>query len=235
MTYRTERDSMGEVQVPAGALYGVQTQRAIDNVTISTRTMPVQFIRCLAQIKRAAALANATCGVLDEDLATAIAEAAAQVAAGQYLELLPVGVFQTGSGTSTNMNRNEVLARLATDNSARQVHPNDHVNCSQSSNDVIPSCSHVSATLSLEQRLRPALQDLDEALKQRVDELRETVKTGRTHLMDALPITFGQELGAWPFQLEECQDRLEALQPRLRAPPIGGSAVGTGVAYIGLG
>ena len=229
MAYTTQRDSMGEVQVPAGALYGAQTQRAVDNVTISARTMPEHFIRCLAQVKRAAALANTACGVLDEDIARAIAGAAEQVAGGAYGDQFPVGVFQTGSGTSSNMNMNEVLARLASDSGGRQVHPNDHVNCSQSSNDVIPSCIQVSAALALEQQLRPALQDLDEALKQRIEELGDTVKTGRTHLMDALPITFGQEMGAWAYQLEECQDRLEALQPRLRALPIGGSAVGTGV------
>ena len=229
MGFTTLRDSMGEVQVPEGALYGPQTQRALDNVTISRRVMPAHFIRCLARLKEAAALANAACGALDEGTARTIAAAARRVAEGEFADQFPVGVFQTGSGTSTNMNMNEVLARLASDASGSAVHPNDHVNCSQSSNDVIPSCIQVATALALEQQLRPALQDLEDALQQRIDELGEVVKTGRTHLMDALPITLGQELGTWRYQLVECQDRLESLQQRLRALPIGGSAVGTGV------
>jgi fumarate hydratase class II len=229
MRFRTEHDSMGEVEVPADALYGAQTQRAIDNIAIADRRMPALFIRCLASIKSAAAQANAACGVLEEDIATAIAQAAAAVAAGEYPDQFPVGVFQTGSGTSTNMNMNEVLARLASPLDGRQVHPNDHVNCSQSSNDIIPSCIQVAAAVALEQQLRPALHALRSALGQRSVELATAVKTGRTHLMDAMPVTFGQEMAAFAFQLDEINQRLDDLQPRLRALPIGGSAVGTGV------
>lgn len=229
MTFRTEHDSMGDVRVPAGALYGAQTQRAINNIAITQRTMPGVFIRCLASIKAAAADANASCGVLDGELAAAIAAAAGQLAAGQYADQFPVGVFQTGSGTSTNMNMNEVLATLATRSCGRPVHANDHVNCSQSSNDVIPSCIQVSAALVVEQQLRPALGELGQALASRGRELAAAVKTGRTHLMDAMPITFGQEMATFAYQLGECEQRLDELQPRLRALPIGGSAVGTGV------
>ncbi len=229
MEYRVEHDSMGEVQVPAKALYGAQTQRAVDNFTIADRLMPVQFVHCLAQVKSAAAAANARCGALPGDIAAAIEAAAAQVAAGEHDAQFPVGVFQTGSGTSTNMNMNEVLAALATQNAGQAVHPNDHVNCSQSSNDVIPACLQVAAAVALDQHLRPALQSLTCVLEQRSRELASTVKTGRTHLMDAMPVTFGQELACWVFQLGECQQRLDNLQPRLLALPVGGSAVGTGV------
>ena len=229
MNYRLEHDSMGEVQVPADALYGAQTQRAVDNFSFAPRTMPLQFIYSLARIKSAAATANAALGSLEPDLAAAIEDAAAQVAAGKYDTQFPVGVFQTGSGTSTNMNMNEVLARLATQHCGQQVHPNDHVNCSQSSNDVIPACIQVSASVALERQLLPAIQSLSEALRQRSDELADTVKTGRTHLMDAMPVTFGQELATWAFQLAECVQRLTDLEPPLRSLPTGGSAVGTGV------
>jgi len=229
MKYRTERDSMGEVRVPAEALYGAQTQRAIDNIDIAPRTLPGLFVRCLADIKAAAAGANAACGTVDAKVAGAIVAAAARVAAGEHAGQFPVGVFQTGSGTSTNMNMNEVLARLASQNSGREVHPNDEVNCSQSSNDVIPTCIQVAATVALERQLRPALGQLVDTLGDRAGELAGTVKTGRTHLMDAMPLTFGQELETVAFQFTECGQRLDDLQPRLRALPIGGSAVGTGV------
>jgi fumarate hydratase class II len=229
MNYRIEHDSMGGVQVPADALYGPQTQRAVDNFNFAARTMPLQFIYGLARIKSAAATANAALGSLEPDLAAAIEDAAAQVAAGKYDTQFPVGVFQTGSGTSTNMNMNEVLARLATQHCGQQVHPNDHVNCSQSSNDVIPACIQVSASVALERQLLPAMQKLSAALRQRSGELADTVKTGRTHLMDAMPVTFGQELATWAFQLTECVQRLTDLEPRLRSLPTGGSAVGTGV------
>jgi fumarate hydratase class II len=225
MNYRIEHDSMGEVQVPADALYGPQTQRAVDNFNFAARTMPLQFIYGLARIKSAAATANAALGSLEPDLAAAIEDAAAQVAAGKYDTQFPVGVFQTGSGTSTNMNMNEVLARLATQHCGQQVHPNDHVNCSQSSNDVIPACIQVSASVALERQLLPAMQKLSAALRQRSGELADTVKTGRTHLMDAMPVTFGQELATWAFQLTECVQRLTDLEPRLRSLPTGGSAV----------
>lgn len=229
MTYKIHHDSMGDVKVPEGALYGAQTQRAIDNVKISTRTMPADFIACLAEIKRAAARANEKCGAVNAQTANAIFAAGGEVSAGQHFEHFPVGVFQTGSGTSTNMNMNEVLSQLASERSGLLVHPNDHVNCSQSSNDVIPSCIQVSATLALERQLEPALHGLVNALQERSGELHDTVKTGRTHLMDALPVTFGQELSTWAFQIQECRDRLASLQHRLRALPAGGSAVGTGV------
>jgi fumarate hydratase class II len=220
---------MGEVRVPAQALYGAQTQRALDNFNLSDRSMPPLFIRCLAQLKLAAAGANADCGALTRDIAAAIEQAAAQVADGAHDDQFPVGVFQTGSGTSTNMNMNEVLARLASRERAKAIHPNDHVNCSQSSNDVIPSCIQVSATMALVQQLRPAMQQLSSELEKRSKALAKIVKTGRTHLMDAMPVTFGQELAAFAFQLAECGQRLDDLQPRLGALPIGGSAVGTGV------
>jgi fumarate hydratase class II len=220
---------MGEVQVPADALYGAQTQRAVDNIAISARTMPPLFIRSLAQLKCAAARANAVCGALDEGIASAIARAAAQIAAGAHADQFPVGVFQTGSGTSSNMNMNEVLARLACESSGLSIHPNDHVNCSQSSNDVIPSSIQVATALAIEQQLRPAIHVLGHKLDERARALDTTLKTGRTHLMDALPITFGQELSGWAHQLRECEERLDELQPRLRALPVGGSAVGTGV------
>ncbi|MCB1679248.1 MAG: class II fumarate hydratase [Halioglobus sp.] len=229
MTFRTERDSMGEVQVPGDALYGAQTQRAVDNFRIGTRRMPEGFITCLAQLKAAAARANRECGVLAADIAEALEQCAAAVAAGGHADQFPVSVFQTGSGTSTNMNMNEVLARLAAARCGRQVHPNDHVNCSQSSNDVIPSTIQVSAAVALEERLLPALRQLAAGIGTRAEELRTVTKTGRTHLMDAMPLTFGQELGAWVSQLHECEARFSDLQPRLRALPIGGSAVGTGV------
>ena len=229
MKYRTERDTMGEVSVPVEALYGAQTQRAVDNFTIAARTMPPLFIRCLARIKSAAAVANAARGGLPADIADALVLVAARVAGGDHADQFPVGVFQTGSGTSTNMNMNEVLARLASQAGGVEVHPNDHANRSQSSNDVIPCCIQVSAAVALQQQLRPALARLSGVLRRRAGELADTVKTGRTHLMDAMPVTFGQELESVAFQLAECGQRLDDLQPRLRALPIGGSAVGTGV------
>lgn len=229
MKTRIERDSMGEVEVPAGALYGAQTQRAVDNFTISTRPLPAGFIHSLAELKRAAALANQECGALEGDIAGGLAEAAASVAAGDYPDQFPVSVFQTGSGTSTNMNMNEVLARLATEHAGRPVHPNDHANCSQSSNDVIPSTIQITAAVSLQDQLRPALRALAGRIRSRAAELAGVAKTGRTHLMDAMPLTFGQELNAWVYQLEECDARFSDLMVRLCALPIGGSAVGTGV------
>ena len=229
MKSRIERDSMGDVAVPAQALYGAQTQRAVDNFTISQRPMPAGFLRSLAQLKGAAAHANRECGALDPEIANALEEAAAAVAEGTYSDQFPVPVFQTGSGTSSNMNMNEVLARLATTSSGRPVHPNDHANCSQSSNDVIPSTIQVTAAVELQERVRPALRTLAEAIRLRAGELEGVVKTGRTHLMDAMPLTLGQELGAWAVQLEECDARFGDLLPRLCELPIGGSAVGTGV------
>ena len=229
MKSRIERDSMGEVEVPAEALYGAQTQRAVDNFTISRRPMPAGFIRSLARLKGAAALANRECGALDGAIASALDEAAASVAAGEYPDQFPVPVFQTGSGTSTNMNMNEVLARLAAEGSGQPVHPNDHANCSQSSNDVIPSTIQVTAAVGLQEQLRPAVRTLAETIRARAAELASVVKTGRTHLMDAMPLTLGQELGAWACQLEESDARFSDLLVRLVQLPIGGSAVGTGV------
>lgn len=229
MSYRIERDSMGEVKVPASALYGAQTQRAMDNFGLHRRVLPPAFVHNLAMIKSAAARANAECGVLAVAVASAIEGAAARVTAGEFDGQFPVSLFQTGSGTSTNMNVNEVLARLASDASGEPVHPNDHVNCSQSSNDVIPSCILVSSARQLQETLLPALQALKVATTRRGEELSAVTKTGRTHLMDAMPLTFGQEMSAWVSQLEECQQRLLAVQPRLHQLPVGGSAVGTGV------
>ncbi|MDZ7785155.1 MAG: class II fumarate hydratase [Halioglobus sp.] len=229
MKYRTERDSMGDVNVPENALYGAQTQRAVDNFGLRGRTMPEAFLRNLAWLKCAAARANRDCLALDPDIAAAIEKAAERIAREDYTAHFPVSVFQTGSGTSTNMNMNEVVARLASDALGQPVHPNDHVNCSQSSNDVIPSCLQVSALQGIEDQLLPALRQLTETTGRRSDELRAVVKTGRTHLMDAMPLTLGQELEAWTFQLGECGQRLDELLPRLRQLPIGGSAVGTGV------
>ncbi|HEY7775047.1 MAG TPA: class II fumarate hydratase, partial [Kineobactrum sp.] len=229
MTDRIEHDSMGEVRVPAQALYGAQTQRAVNNFQIAPRMMPARFIGALALLKAAAARANKAVGALDPGLAGAIADAADTVAGGAHAGEFPVSVFQTGSGTSSNMNMNEVLAQLAGRSIQRPVHSNDHVNCSQSSNDIIPSAIAVAAVLALRDTLQPALAGLRGVLQQRAPELEDVVKTGRTHLMDATPVTLGFELRTWDAQLLECEQRLAELQPRLRALAIGGSAVGTGI------
>ncbi|MEQ9462441.1 MAG: class II fumarate hydratase [Haliea sp.] len=239
MSQRMEKDTMGEIAVPAAALYGAQTQRALDNIAIAReRRMPPPFLRALARVKAAAATANARVGVLDEAVAAAIAASALSVAAGEYLDAFPVPVFQTGSGTSSNMNMNEVLATLASRRSGGPVHPNDHVNCSQSSNDVVPTAIQVAAALELESLLLPAINTLESSLLRRAPELEAVVKTGRTHLMDAMPVTLGFELRTWAAQLRECRQRLADLRPRLQALPIGGSAVGTGVNvppdYVGV-
>jgi len=223
---RQVSDSMGEMDIPEDALYGAQTQRAVDNFTISGRRMPAAFLRNLARIKAAAARANHRCDALDALRAEAIEKAALSVAAGGHLEQFPVPVLQTGSGTSSNMNMNEVLAHLAAAASPLDVHPNDHVNCSQSSNDVIPTCIQMSALLRLREDVLPALGSLVECIGSRGDDLSAVVKTGRTHLMDAMPLTLGQELHAWAAQLAECSDRLRECLPRLQQLPIGGSAVG---------
>jgi fumarate hydratase class II len=220
---------MGEVDVPESALWGAQTQRAVNNFLIAPRPMPGRFIRCLALIKAAAARANRECGVLEPGIATALETAALEISRGGHADQFPVPVFQTGSGTSTNMNMNEVLATLASRNSGYAVHPNDHTNCSQSSNDVIPSCIQVAVAQGVQQQLLPALDALAGTVDSRAQELAAVVKTGRTHLMDAMPLTFGQELGAWARQLRESEQRFRDAMPRLCALPIGGSAVGTGV------
>ena len=227
--YRSERDSMGELQVPTEALYGAQTQRAVNNFPISGLTMPRGFIRALGLVKIACANANAKLGLLDKDIAEAIHSSALDVAEGKYDQHFPIDVFQTGSGTSTNMNANEVIARLASERLGNTVHPNDHINMSQSSNDVIPTAIHVSACLEINEQLQPAVKHLIETLHQRIIELDKTVKTGRTHLMDAMPITLGQELQAWKDQLSDNLERIENSLTRLSALPQGGTAVGTGI------
>jgi fumarate hydratase class II len=226
---RIERDSMGQLEVPAEALWGAQTQRAVQNFPISGLRMPRAFIRALGLVKRAAAAANARLGLLEADVARAIEAAADEVAAGRHDAHFPIDVFQTGSGTSTNMNANEVIARLASGRLGRAVHPNDHVNMGQSSNDVIPTTIHVSAALAVRESLQPALAHLVEILVRKEREVGDVVKTGRTHLMDAMPVTFGQELSAWRTQIENGRARLEATEPRLLALAQGGTAVGTGI------
>jgi fumarate hydratase class II len=222
-------DSFGEVEVPDSAIYGAHTQRALNNYCVNPRPMPHSFIRCLALIKAAAANANARAGVLEPATAEALETAAIDVSKGKHSDQFPIPVFQTGSGTSTNMNMNEVLAGLAASSIGTSVHPNDHANCSQSSNDVIPSCIQVSMSQQLNHSLFPALARLIETIAIRSRELFNVVKTGRTHLMDAMPLTFGQEFSAWTKQLDECRARFNDAMPRMCALPIGGSAVGTGV------
>lgn len=228
-SYRTERDSMGELKVPSDALWGAQTQRAVQNFPISGLTMPRQFIAALGLVKWAAAGANAELGLLKSDVAIAIQKAALAVAAGDYDAQFPIDVFQTGSGTSSNMNSNEVIAHLASEDLGKDVHPNDHVNMSQSSNDVIPTCVHVSAALSMQQALLPALESLSETLEAKAEDVNDVVKTGRTHLMDAMPVTLGQELTAWRAQVDNAADRLRSTLPRISALAQGGTAVGTGI------
>ena len=226
--FRTEHDSMGELKVPADALYGAQTQRAIDNFPISGLALPRDFIRALGLIKAAAASANLALGHLKKGQAAAIRKAALAVADGQHDAQFPIDVFQTGSGTSTNMNANEVIAHLAAQGGAK-VHPNDHVNYGQSSNDVIPTAIHVSATLATSERLLPALKHLKKTTAQRARQLKNVPKTGRTHLMDAMPVTFGQELSGWSAQIGSAIERIEDALKRMRRLPQGGTAVGTGI------
>ncbi len=228
-SYRIERDSMGEVRVPAQALYGAQTQRAVENFPVSGLRMPRAMLRALGLIKAAAAQANEALGLLDGRTASAIRSAALEVAAGQHDGEFPIDVFQTGSGTSSNMNANEVIARLASRTLGSAVHPNDHVNMGQSSNDVIPTAIHVAGSLEVRESLLPALAHLEEAIEGRARELQGVVKTGRTHLMDAMPLTLGQELGGWAAQMGLGRRRIESALTRLSALPLGGSAVGTGI------
>ncbi|MDX2412631.1 MAG: class II fumarate hydratase [Woeseiaceae bacterium] len=227
--YRTEHDSMGELKVPKDALWGAQTQRAVENFPISGIPMPRQFIAALGLVKWAAAGANAELGLLKSDLAVAIQNASLQVVEGQYDEHFPIDVFQTGSGTSSNMNANEVISHLATESLGDSVHPNDHVNMSQSSNDVIPTCVHVSAAVAIHDQLLPALRHLSGVLENKADEVRDVVKTGRTHLMDAMPVTMGQELDGWRSQIDHGIERLNDTMKRLTALAQGGTAVGTGI------
>ncbi|AIA05673.1 class II fumarate hydratase [Streptomyces noursei] len=227
--FRIEHDSMGEVRVPAHAKWRAQTQRAVENFPISGQRLERAHIEALARIKGAAAKVNAELGVLRKDVAEAIVEAAAEVAEGRWDEDFPVDVFQTGSGTSSNMNVNEVIATLASERLGRDVHPNDHVNASQSSNDVFPSSIHVAATSAVLNDLVPALEHLAEALERKAAEFAEVVKSGRTHLMDATPVTLGQEFGGYAAQVRYGVERLRASLPRLAELPLGGTAVGTGI------
>ena len=226
---RIERDSLGNVEVPVHARWGAQTQRAVQNFAISGLHIDPTLIAALGAIKGAAALENANLGVLEPEMAAAIAEAAAEVAAGRWDDQFPVDVYQTGSGTSSNMNANEVIAGLAAERLGHPVHPNDHVNASQSSNDVFPSAIHVAAVGGVVTALIPALQHLAGALRAKQGEFATVVKAGRTHLMDATPVTLGQEFGGWAQAVELGVERLEAVLPRLGELPLGGTAVGTGI------
>ncbi|MFE9854312.1 class II fumarate hydratase [Streptomyces sp. NPDC005780] len=227
--YRIEHDSMGEVRVPADAKWRAQTQRAVENFPISGQRLERAHIAALARVKAAAAKVNAELKVLDPEIAEAIQEAAAEVAEGRWDAHFPVDVFQTGSGTSSNMNTNEVLATLATERLGREVHPNDHVNASQSSNDVFPSSIHIAATDAVTRELIPALAHLAVALELKSAEFADVVKSGRTHLMDATPVTLGQEFGGYAAQIRYGIERLRASLPRLAELPLGGTAVGTGI------
>ena len=227
--FRIEKDSMGELKVPQDALYGAQTQRAIDNFPVSDLVLPRDFIRALGLIKIACARANVELGQLDQNIADAICDAAQRVADGEFDAHFPVDVFQTGSGTSSNMNANEVIAHLASDQLESQVHPNDHVNMGQSSNDVIPTAIHVSASIAIARELLPALKHLSSCLRGKAQEVDKFVKTGRTHLMDAMPVTLGQELNAWATQVENGHARVEGALMRLHELTQGGTAVGTGI------
>lgn len=227
--YRTEHDTMGDVQVPVNALYGAQTQRALDNFAISDLRLPACFIQAVAHIKKAAAQANKQLELLDVEIAQGIIRASTAIIAGEYANQFPVDVFQTGSGTSTNMNVNEVIAHLASEISRQNVHANDHVNMSQSSNDTIPSAIHISAALAFDQQLSPALEHLHTTLLGKAEQLQDVVKTGRTHLMDAMPLTFGQELSGWANQIENNYVRLHNCLPQLFQLAQGGTAVGTGI------
>jgi fumarate hydratase class II len=227
--FRIEHDSMGEVRVPRDAKWRAQTQRAVENFPISGATLERAHIEALARIKAAAATVNAELGVLDRDVADAVVAAADEVARGDWDEHFPIDVFQTGSGTSSNMNANEVIATLATERLGRGVHPNDHVNASQSSNDVFPSSIHIAATSAVVNDLVPALQQLEASLDRKAEEFANVVKSGRTHLMDATPVTLGQEFGGYAAQVRLGVERLHATLPRLAELPLGGTAVGTGI------
>jgi fumarate hydratase class II len=228
--YRIEHDSLGEVRVPAHARWGAQTQRAVENFPISGLRLEARLIRALALIKAESARANAKLGVLDPTMAKAIAAAADEVADGAHDEQFPIDVYQTGSGTSSNMNANEVIANLARDVLGEDVvvHPNDHVNASQSSNDVFPSAVHIATVDALVHDLLPALSVLERSLRRKQRDFTDVVKAGRTHLMDAVPVTLGQEFGGYASQIHDAAQRLETLLPRVGALALGGTAVGTG-------
>lgn len=229
MEYRIEHDTMGEVKVPVNALYRAQTQRAVENFPISGTTLERAHIAALAQIKKSAAQANAKLGVLDSAIASAIATVADEVIAGKHDAEFPVDIFQTGSGTSSNMNMNEVLATLATKHLGSDVHPNDHVNASQSSNDVFPTSVHVAVTSALINDLLPALDHLAKSLEKKAELWKTVVKAGRTHLMDATPVTLGQEFGGYAAQIRYGIERVQSTIARTAEVPLGGTAVGTGI------
>jgi fumarate hydratase class II len=227
--FRIEHDSMGDVRVPADARWAAQTQRAVENFPISGLRIERSLIDALARIKGAAAQANAGLKIIDKKVADAIAAAAAEVASGQWDDQFPIDVYQTGSGTSSNMNANEVLANLASERLGDKVHPNDHVNASQSSNDVFPSAIHVAAALSIKNELIPSLEHLAKTLRKKQREFKNVVKSGRTHLMDATPVTLGQEFGGYAQAVEIGVERLQSTLPRVGELPLGGTAVGTGI------
>jgi len=227
--FRVERDSMGELQVPASALWGAQTQRAVNNFPISGLRMPAAFVRALALVKWAAARTNRGLKLLPDNIADAIEASALEIANGMHEDQFPIDVFQTGSGTSSNMNANEVIARLATQALGSPVHPNDHVNMSQSSNDSVPSAIHIAAAIELEGKLLPALEHLAATIESKAREVAGIAKTGRTHLMDAMPVRLDQELGGWAAQVRADVERLQAVMPRLTGLAQGGTAVGTGI------
>jgi fumarate hydratase class II len=229
-SFRIEKDSLGEVRVPANALYMAQTQRAVENFPISGVRFGRPFIRALGIIKSAAAVVNAELGILDSALASAIEQAAAEVAEGRHDQHFPVDIFQTGSGTSTNMNANEVIATRARQIAGGAfVHPNDHVNMCQSSNDVIPAAIHIAAVLELQEKLLPSLGHLHDGLLRKAQQNDDVVKIGRTHLMDAMPIRLSQQIGGWAAQIRQSIDRLTVTLPRLSELALGGTAVGTGI------
>lgn len=227
--FRIEKDSMGEVRVPAEALYAAQTQRAVENFPISGIPFPRAFIHALGLVKGTAAEVNRDLGLLDGSVAGSVAAAAAEVEAGGHDAQFPLDIFQTGSGTSTNMNTNEVIATLASRKLGGKVHPNDHVNCSQSSNDVIPTAMHVSALIETAGKLIPAMEHIAATIDRKAAEVDHVVTTGRTHLMDAMPIRLSQELSGWSAQVKDCIARLKATYPRIGALALGGTAIGTGI------
>lgn len=227
--YRIEHDSMGELKVPADALYGAQTQRAKDNFNISQLRMPDNFIKTMGLIKASCAQANEALSELDAKRAEIISQIGLEIYSGKYLEHFPIDIFQTGSGTSTNMNTNEVIATLANQRSNENIHPNDHINMSQSSNDTIPTAIQVSASLAITQDLLPNLKHLETTILEKAKSLSHVVKTGRTHLMDAMPIRLDQELGVWAAQLSSAHQRISSCLPRLTALSQGGTAIGTGI------
>lgn len=227
--YRIEEDSLGEVRVPQSARYGAQTQRAVENFPVSGYTLPVEFLHAVVAIKKAAAEANFCLGILDKEVADAITAACDRLSETDFQQQFPIDIFQTGSGTSTNMNVNEVLAHMASEHSGLTVGANDHVNMCQSSNDVIPSAIHLSALLALQNKLLPALVHLIDVTEEKAETVEGVIKTGRTHLMDAVPVSLSQELNAWAAQVRLCKERLENSLPRLEQLAQGGTAVGSGL------